>query len=86
MKLNLRTTVLSACVVCATAQGQAPYAPFTAKQAELGKTMADTSSEVRKQIKDSTGPNEPFKILGNLYFVGDGNGEVFLLTSPQATS
>ncbi len=82
MKLNLWAVGLSACLVCA-AQGQAPYAPFTAKQAELGKAMADKSTEVRKQIMDSTGPNEPFKIIGNLYFVGNGNGEVFLLTSPQ---
>jgi metallo-beta-lactamase class B len=82
MKLNLWAVGLSACLVCA-AQGQAPSAPFTAKQAELGKAMADKSTEVRKQIIDSTGPNEPFKILGNLYFVGNGNGEVFLLTSPQ---
>src|SRR5215467_7393696 len=28
-------------------------------------------------------PAEPFKIIGNLYFVGNANGEVFLLTSPQ---
>lgn len=88
MKLNRWTIVMAACLGCSAAQAQAPqpqapYAPFTAKQAELGKAMAETSSEIRKQIKNSTGPNEPFKILGNLYFVGDGNGEVFLLTSPQ---
>jgi metallo-beta-lactamase class B len=29
------------------------------------------------------GPAEPVKIIGNLYFVGNANGEVFLLTSAQ---
>ena len=82
MKLNLCALGLSAWLVC-SAQAQAPYAPFTAKQAELGKALADKSTEVRRQITDGTGPNEPFKIIGNLYFVGNGNGEVFLLTSPQ---
>ena len=28
-------------------------------------------------------PAEPFKIMGNLYFVGVANGEVYLLTSPK---
>jgi metallo-beta-lactamase class B len=62
---------------------QAPYPPFTAQQAELGKALAAKSLEVRKQITDGSAPAEPFKIMGNLYFVGDANGEVFLLTSPQ---
>jgi hypothetical protein len=57
--------------------------PFTAKQAELGKRLAGTSAEVRKQITNTDGSAEPFKIIGNLFFVGDANGEVFLLTSPQ---
>jgi hypothetical protein len=71
--------------VCVAAQAQthAPYAPFTAKQAELGKELAAKSLEVRKQITNGTGAAEPFKIMGNLYFVGNANGEVFLLTSPQ---
>jgi metallo-beta-lactamase class B len=69
--------------VVVQAQTHAPYAPFTAKQAELGKELAAKSLEVRKQITNGTGPAEPFKIAGNLYFVGNANGEVFLLTSPQ---
>src|SRR5215475_4590356 len=80
---RFRIAYVSIALVCAVAQAQAPYALFTAKQAELGKTMANTSTEVRMQIKDSTLPAEPFKIIGNLYFVGNNNGEVFLLTSPQ---
>jgi metallo-beta-lactamase class B len=61
----------------------APYAPFTAREAELGKALAAKSLDIRKQITDGSAPAEPFKIMGNLYFVGDANGEVFLLTSPQ---
>jgi metallo-beta-lactamase class B len=61
----------------------APYPPFTAQQAELGKQLAAKSAEVRKQITDLAAPAEPFKIMGNLYFIGNANGEVFLLTSPQ---
>ncbi len=61
----------------------APRPPFTAKQAELGKQLVATSAEIRKQITDMSAPAEPFKIMGNLYFVGVANGEVYLLTSPQ---
>src|SRR6516225_5958351 len=61
----------------------APYAPFTARQAELGKELAAKSLEIRRQITDGSAPAEPFKIIGSLYFVGDANGEVFLLTSPK---
>jgi metallo-beta-lactamase class B len=67
-------------------QGQsesAPYKPFTAKQAELGKEMVKSSIEIRKQITDMSAPADPFKIMGNLYFVGVANGEAYLLTSPQ---
>jgi metallo-beta-lactamase class B len=74
------------CLLTAALQAQthnAPYPPFTAKQAELGKQMAATSLEVRKQITNGAGPADPFKIIGNLYFVGVANGECFLLTSPQ---
>lgn len=76
--------VLSPGLVTLKAQtGHAPYPPFTAKQAELGKQMVATSLEIRKQITNGAAPAEPFKIAGNLYFVGVANGEVFLLTSPQ---
>jgi len=83
MTRNVAVVAILAAAAGVAAQAQVPSAPFTAKQAELGKAMADTSSEVRKQITSGTGPAEPFKIIGNLYFVGDANGEVFLLTSPQ---
>jgi len=60
-----------------------PYPPFTAQQAELGKNLVARSIEIRKQIIDMSAPAEPFKIMGNLYFVGVANGEAYLLTSPQ---
>ena len=41
------------------------------------------SLEIRAQITNMRDPAEPFKIMGNLYFVGVANGEVYLLTSPQ---
>lgn len=60
-----------------------PKPPFTAKDAEMGKKLAATSLAVRRQITDMRAPAQPFKIAGNLYFVGIANGEVYLLTSPQ---
>ncbi len=82
----MKQNFLLICVFGVVVQAQthpAPYPPFTPQQAELGKTLAAKSLEVRKQITDGSAPAEPFKIMGNLYFVGDANGEVFLLTSPQ---
>jgi metallo-beta-lactamase class B len=73
-------------IPCSILQCQAqsaPYGPFTAKQAELGKELVAKSVEIRKQITDMSAPAEPFKIMGNLYFVGVANGEAYLLTSPQ---
>ena len=64
-------------------QAQTARAPFTAKDLELGKQIVPTWLEIRAQIKDPSGPAEPFKMMGNLYFVGDANGGVYLLTSPQ---
>lgn len=61
----------------------APKPPFTAAEAERGKTIAATSAAIRRDIKNMRDPAEPFKIMGNLYFVGVANGEVYLLTSPQ---
>jgi hypothetical protein len=72
--------------VCLSLAGQsplAPKAPFTAAQAEHGKELAAKSVEIRAQIKNMRDPAEPMKIMGNLYFVGVANGEVYLLTSPQ---
>ena len=75
--------VLIGTTVLLHAQSHAPYAPFTAEQATLGKELAAKSIEIRRQITNLAGPADPFKIIGNLYFVGNANGEVFLLTSPQ---
>jgi metallo-beta-lactamase class B len=80
----MKCHVLSIAILAFAAQAQhAPYPPFTAQQAELGKQLAIRSAEIRKQITDLAAPAEPFRIMGNLYFVGNANGEVFLLTSPQ---
>ena len=80
MKSNV---FLIALLAFAARAQHAPYSPFTMQQAELGKQLAAKSAEIRKQITDLAAPAEPFKIMGNLYFVGNANGEVFLLTSPQ---
>src|SRR6266566_7521186 len=72
-------------VLCANVVAQttiAPKPPFTAAQAEHGKEIAAKSLEIRAQIKNMRDPAEPMKIMGNLYFVGVANGEVYLLTSP----
>lgn len=53
------------------------------KDAVLGQQLADKSVEIRRQITNPSGPAEPFKIIGNLYFVGVQNGDGYLLTSPQ---
>lgn len=84
MRRRFWTAGLSMCIGCGMLPAQkAPYPPFTAQQAELGKALAATSADVRKQITNMDNPAEPFKILGNLYFVGNANGEAYLLTSPQ---
>src|SRR5262249_3992400 len=77
------TVLLIGTTVLLHAQSHAPYAPFTAEQARLGKELAAKSIEIRRQITNLAGAAEPFKIIGNLYFVGNANGEAFLLTSPQ---
>src|SRR5438309_4984518 len=64
----------------------APKPPFTARDLELGRKLIARSLEIQNapdRLVTRFDPHEPFKILGNLYFVGVGNGEVFLLTSPQ---
>ncbi len=73
-------------VLCGNLVAQLPLAPkppFTAAQAEHGKEIAAKSLEIRAQIKNMRDPAEPMKIMGNLYFVGVANGEVYLLTSPH---
>jgi len=75
--------VLLLLVLSKTVAAQAPKPPFTTQDAEAGKKLVATSLELRAQIKDTAAPADPFKILGNLYFVGSANGESYLLTSPQ---
>jgi hypothetical protein len=77
------TLVLGLFVCAYSLQAQVPKAPFTMQDAEAGKKLAATSVEIRAQIKEPQAPAEPFKMLGNLYFVGTQNGESYLLTSPQ---
>ena len=74
---------LVAFALARSAYAQAPKPPFTAKDAAEGKRLADLSLDLREQITRAKGPADPFKIMGNLYFVGVNNGEVYLLTSPQ---
>jgi metallo-beta-lactamase class B len=86
MSGSLLRTFLSVCLACAWVQAQTaitPKPPFTAKDVEYGKELVAKSAEIRTQINAPSGPAEPFKIMGNLYFAGVANGEVYLLTSPQ---
>ena len=81
------TLVVLLCVSCAATHAQGPAAapqpPFTPEDAARGLRLAELSLELRKQIGDFMAPAEPFKIIGNLYFVGMANGESYLLTSPE---
>jgi len=87
----MRTVLLVAAVfasvsiVAPAAQSRAtrPRAPFTEQDLENGMRFVRTSLEVRQQIGNFSAPAEPFRIMGNLYFVGVANGESYLLTSPQ---
>jgi glyoxylase-like metal-dependent hydrolase (beta-lactamase superfamily II) len=86
MRRSLLWTAFGLSSLAAIVLAQAPFAPkppFTAEEAERGKQIVATSLEIRKQITDMRAPAEPFKIMGNLYFVGVANGECYLLTSPQ---
>lgn len=78
----VRSSVLVFAAAGTLVHAQAPKPPYTAKDLETGKRLAATSAEVRAQMKGHQ-PAEPFKIIGNLYFVGMSNGECFLLTSPR---
>ena len=71
------------CSPLAAQSPTAPEPPFTAAQAQHGRELAATADQMKAQIKNIRAPAEPFKIMGNLYFVGVANGEVYLLTSPQ---
>jgi metallo-beta-lactamase superfamily protein len=83
MRQTILVTALFACAYSLQAPAQVPKPPFTAQDAETGKKLATTSVQIRAQIKEPQSPAEPFKMLGNLYFVGTQNGESYLLTSPQ---
>lgn len=86
MRRTLFFVGLLVCLCAVILQAQAPITPkppFNAKEAEIGKQLAAKSLEIRAQIKNPGGPADPFKMIGNLYFVGEQNGEVYLLTSPQ---
>jgi glyoxylase-like metal-dependent hydrolase (beta-lactamase superfamily II) len=86
MRRNLLIVALIISAVCVFLQAQSstsPKPPFTAADAARGQKLAELSLEVRKQIGTFAAPAEPFKIMGNLYFVGMANGESYLLTSPQ---
>ena len=61
----------------------APKPPLTKQDADRGRQLYQTLWEMRNDIKDFRAPMEPFKIIGNLYFVGIADGNGFLLTSPQ---
>jgi metallo-beta-lactamase class B len=81
MRQTILVTVLLVCAY--SLHAQVPKPPFAAQDAEAGKKLAATSVEIRAQIKEPQSRAEPFRILGNLYFVGTQNGESYLLTSPQ---
>jgi glyoxylase-like metal-dependent hydrolase (beta-lactamase superfamily II) len=83
MRSNLFVASFLCCALACAALAQVPKPPFTAKDAEMGKKLANLSLDLREQITMAKGPADPFKIMGNLYFVGVQNGEVYLLTSPQ---
>jgi len=77
-----RATLLFA-LIAAPMMAQTRTPLFSPQDAEAGKKLAAKSLEIRSQIKKMDGPAEPFKIMGNLYFVGPENGDCYLLTSPQ---
>ena len=86
MRRNLLIVALLTCVLCAVLTAQntnRPAQPFTAQQAERGLELYKAQWKARNEVTDFVAPLEPFKIAGNLYFIGIGNGDAYLLTSPQ---
>lgn len=94
MHRPLWSTILLMCALVGGSglQAQAPRPPFTAEQAAQGLELAKSQWQVRKEILDIRAPDgtwgyraqiEPFKMIGNLYSVGVGNGDSYLLTGPQ---
>src|SRR5262245_64076511 len=79
-------TVIALGALCAVLLAQnsvVPRPPFTAKDAERGMALYKAQWKARNEVPDFVAPLEPFRIAGNLYFVGIGNGDAYLLTSPQ---
>ena len=84
LKSRLAILLVCAAIVSVSAQSApSPKPPFTAQNMANGMRFARTSLEIRQQIGNFSAPAEPFRIMGNLYFVGVANGESYLLTSPQ---
>ncbi len=89
MRRNVSLILLLIGLFSIAVQAQAPLGPkppFTVKDLELGRKLIARSLEIQNAPDRPItrfNPHDPFKIAGNLYFVGVGNGEVFLLTSPQ---
>ena len=77
MNRSLFRSLILLCASCVCMHAQ------TANEVAAGKQLVAKSLEVRAQITNPSGPTEPFKIMGNLYFAGVNNGEIYLLTSPQ---
>jgi glyoxylase-like metal-dependent hydrolase (beta-lactamase superfamily II) len=92
MKYLILRLIVVVCSASVVLHAQAPRPPFTAEQAARGLELAKGQWQVRKEILDLTMPDgswgyraklEPFKMIGNLYSVGVGNGDSYLLTGPQ---
>ena len=86
MYRNTLLIIFALCALAAVVLAQnaiVPKPPFTAKDAERGMALYKAQWKARNEVSDFVAPLEPFKIAGNLYFVGIGNGDAYLLTSPQ---
>ena len=78
MRLNSFLACFAIGALMFPALAQSPKPPFTAKDAAEGKRLGDLSLDLREQITKAKGPADPFKIMGNLYFVGVNNGARFI--------
>lgn len=92
MRYRILLLTLLVCSASMVLQAQGPTSDFTPDQAVRGLEIAKTQWQVRKEILDLTMPDgswgyrarlEPFRMIGNLYFVGVGNGDSYLLTGPE---
>ena len=80
---RFQQALLTAALIAAPLSAQTHKPVFSPQDAEAGKKLAAKALEIRMDIKKMDGPADPFKIVGNLYFVGPTNGDCYLLTSPQ---